>query len=115
MTDYRALIAEALEYGLGTHSVDDVIAAVESGHMQFWPAANSCAITEIVQFPQKRVLNVFAAAGDMDEIIAAMEDVAVWAREQGCDTFAASGRPGWQRVLAKHGWQTAAVLMKRGL
>ena len=66
----RGWIADALQYSGGTHTVDDVIERIMSGHLQLWPAERGCAVTEIVVYPRKKVLHVFLAAGEMDQIIA---------------------------------------------
>lgn len=111
----RQHIEAALEYSGGTHNFDDVKQAILEGRMQLWPAANSCAVTEIVEYARKKVLNVFLAAGQMDEVTDGIESVAEWGRLQGCQSMTISGRKGWTRVLDKRGFRPVFVVMEREL
>jgi hypothetical protein len=112
---YRAWIEAALEYSGGTHSFDDIAAGIASGYMQLWPTEKACAITEIVVYPQKKVLHVFLAAGDLDQITDAIGAVEGWGKAQGCESLTMNGRFGWQRVLNKRGWSPTMVIMERSL
>ena len=111
----REWIEAALEYSGGTHSYDDIMAGIESGHMQLWPAKKACAITEIVVYPQKKVLHVFLAAGDLDQIVDMIDAGAAWGIGQGCQMMTMNGRRGWLRVLSKEGWANTMTVMERRL
>lgn len=115
MDQIRKWIADALEYSGGTHTVDDVIDGIVSGHMQLWPAPRGCAVTEIVSYPRKKVLHVFLAAGEMDQIVDMLESAKDWGRQQGCDAFTIAGRKGWKRVLAKHGFNETFTVLETSL
>jgi hypothetical protein len=112
---YRGWIEAALEYSGGTHSFDDIAAGIASGHMQLWPTEKACAVTEIVVYPQKKVLHVFLAAGDLEQITNAIGAVEEWGKAQGCESLTMNGRFGWQRVLNKRGWSPTMVIMERSL
>lgn len=107
----RAWIEAALEYSGGTHSFDDIVAGLVSGKMQLWPAPDACAVTEILVYPQRKILNVFLAGGKMETLVDMQKDVLSWALAQGCDALMLSGRSGWTRALAKHGWTPLHVTM----
>ena len=111
----RKHIEAALEYSGGTHNFDDVKQAIIEGRMQLWPAPNSAAVTEIVEYARKKVLHVFLAGGDMDEVVGGIESVVNWGRGQGCQSVAISGRKGWERILDKHGFRPVLVTMERDL
>lgn len=111
----RKHIEAALEYSGGTHNFDDVKQAIIEGRMQLWPAPNSAAVTEIVEYARKKVLHVFLAGGDLAEVVDGIESVADWGRKQGCHSMTISGRKGWERVLDKHGFRPVLVTMERGL
>tara|TARA_A100000171_G_C2101690_1_gene130063 strand:+ start:201 stop:572 length:372 start_codon:yes stop_codon:yes gene_type:complete len=97
-------IEGALEYSGGTHTFKDIVDGILSQQYQFWPAERGCAITEIVVFPQKKVLHIFLAGGEMDQIVD-MDDSAVYfAKSQGCDSVTIAGRRGWKRVLSEKGY-----------
>jgi hypothetical protein len=111
----RPWIEAALEYSGGTHTFDDVVDGVTSGRMQLWPAPRGCATTEIVLYPRKKVLHVFLAGGDMDQILDMIDSAAAWGRTQDCTALTLAGRLGWQRVLDKHGFTPVLVTMERNI
>lgn len=113
INDYRELIESALAYSGGTHTFDDVVDLVATGRAQLWPAPRGVAITEIVLYPRKRVLNCFLAAGEMDQILDMVDSAIAWGKTQGCVSLTLSGRSGWQRVLDKHGFKPVFVTMER--
>jgi hypothetical protein len=65
----RPWIEDALAYSGGTHTFEDVERRILESHLQLWPAERGCAVTEIVIYPRKKVLHVFLAGGEMDQII----------------------------------------------
>ncbi len=109
----RQWIEDALAYSGGTHDFGDVVAGITSGRMQFWPAERGCAVTEIVVYPQKRVLHVFLAGGEMDQIIDMIDSAVEWSKQQGCTGMTIAGRHGWQRVLAKHGYRAVMTVLEK--
>ena len=97
-------IEAALEYSGGTHDFIDVAEGIYKGTMQLWPTPKGCIVTEIVVYPRKRMLNVFLGAGELDQILDMHQDVIQWAKLQGCEALTMTGRAGWKKPLAKHGW-----------
>lgn len=108
-------IVAALEYSGGTHLFEDIAAGIASGHMQLWPAPDGCLVTEIVVFPRKKVLNVFLGGGKLRQLTDMHDDVAAWARAQGCEAATINGRPGWQRVYRSRGWQPLHMTLTKEL
>tara|TARA_R110002153_G_scaffold53747_1_gene149613 strand:- start:732 stop:1088 length:357 start_codon:yes stop_codon:yes gene_type:complete len=118
MTDLervRPWLEGALEYSGGTHIWQDIVDNVVTGKMQLWFGEKSSAITEILCYPRKKVLHVFLAGGDMNELIDMIEDASNWGRTQGCNAITMSGRKGWQRVLDKDEWLLTSVTMGKEL
>jgi len=101
----KPYIEAALEYTGGTHDIIDIYEGLYKGTMQLWPAEKSCLVTEIINYPKMRVLNIFLGGGDLTEILAMHEDVVRWAKDQGCSALNMTGRFGWKKPLAKHGWK----------
>ena len=97
-------IEAALEYSGGTHDFIDVAEGINKGTMQLWPTPKGCIVTEIVVYPRKRMLNVFLGGGELDQILDMHQDVIQWAKAQGCTALTMTGRVGWKKPLAKHGW-----------
>ena len=111
----RKWIEDALEYSQGTHDFADIVDGLLSGHMQLWPAENSCLVTEIVVYPKKKVLHVFLAGGNLDEILDMEQSLKEWGIMQGCSNMTMAGRKGWTKVLTKSGWQPSFTVMSRGM
>ena len=101
----RKHIEAALEYTGGTHDIIDIYEGLYKGTMQLWPAKDSCLVTEIIKYPKKKVLNIFLGGGDLTEILSMHDDVISWAKQQGCTALNMTGRFGWKKPLAKHGWK----------
>ena len=105
----RPWIQAALDRSGGTHLFEDIVQAVSEGKMQFWPAPDACAITEIIVFPRKKVLHVFLAGGKLETIVDMNESAVAWAKSLGCDGMSIAGRKGWVKVLKKKGWTESFV------
>jgi len=103
----REWIGEALEYAHGTHTVADIIEGIGERKYQLWPTRKACLVTEILEYPQKKVCHVFLGAGDLEQILDMHESVIAWARQLGCSELTVSGRAGWQRALKNHNWKHA--------
>ena len=106
VTRCRQWIEAALEYSGGTHDFIDVVEGLYKGTMQLWPAEKGCIVTEIVVYPRKKMLNVFLGGGDLEQILDMHENVIEWAKAQKCEALTMTGRFGWKKPLAKHGWKT---------
>ena len=101
----RTWIEAALGYSGGTHDFIDVAEGIYKGTMQLWPTPKGCIVTEIVVYPRKKFLNVFLGGGELDQILDMHDDVIEWAKAQGCTALTMTGRFGWKKPLAKHGWK----------
>lgn len=97
-------IEAALERSGGTHNLDDVRALVATGEAQLWPGEASGLVTEVVTYPRKKVCNFWLAGGDLGELLRMVPVVERWAVEVGCKGMTVSGRSGWKKVLATHGY-----------
>ena len=100
---------KALHLAGDTHTVADVVEALEAGKMQSFWSENAMVVTQIVDHPRKRELNVFLAFGDLDEVMALQPQIAEFGRKHGCAFMVMSGRLGWQKVLPRHGWAKVGV------
>lgn len=107
----KSWIEDALKYANGTHDFKDVVDGVISGEMQLWSGERGCAVTQITIYPQKKVLHVFLAGGEMDQIIDFQESAEKFGRMNGCTAMSIAGRKGWAKVLAKHGWSEQFVVL----
>jgi len=109
----RPWIEAALEYSGGTHTFEDVKERILDGRLQLWPAERGCAVTEIVIYPQKKVLHVFLAGGEMGQIIDMIDSAVAWGKTQGCSGMTIAGRRGWEKVLAKYGYRPVMTVLEK--
>lgn len=111
----RPWIEAALEYSGGTHLFEDVVKGIKTGYMQFWPAPDGCAVTEIITFPRKKVFHIFLAGGKKGQIVDMDDSAMHFARAQGCTGMTIAGRRGWARVLLNKGWTEAFTTLQKDI
>lgn len=115
--DFVALLQEALRHGGGTHDLGDVLKMIDDGQAQFWhsPETDSCVVTEIMDYPLKRVLRLSLGAGEFKASLPTLYyPLLDWGRKQGCVEAQIWGRPGWERVLPGP-WKRTMVVCARSL
>jgi len=106
----RPFLEDALAHAHGTHEIEDVLGAIGEGRLQLWLGARCAGVTEILTFPRKRMLNLFLAGGDLDEMKALQAGLEAFARAHACDGMMFSGRlthmaqraSGWGRALSDY-------------
>ncbi len=81
----------------GTHTPEDLKLLVENGSLQCWFGAKSILLTEIINYPQKRALNLFLSGGNLDELLVIKESVEKFAKDRGCQLIFGVGRKGWEK------------------
>lgn len=86
----------------------DLILALDEGRVL------CAAIMEAIQYPNEKVGNVLALAGErgvyrehMSEITDYLEQ---WSRKHGCHKIGMVGRPGWLKFVRHRGWETQRCL-----
>lgn len=95
-------IQAALDAGGNTHSLEDVFTGLESNEYQFWHTPVAYCVTEVLDFPQKKVFNFWLAGGDVKVLMGVIEPVAcAWAESIGCvESWGyMKFRKGWDKVL----------------
>ena len=105
-------IQSALDYAHDTFNLQDIADGMARGDLQLWPGLNSAIITQIVDYPRKKVIHVFLAGGNMDEVKQLENDLSVWGKQQGCEAVTLVGRPGWTKSFLKDiGYKCTQVQM----
>lgn len=106
-------IEAALEQGGGTHTVDDVKAAVCAREARFWAGRNAALVTRREDYPRFSVLMLWLGAGDLAELCDELRPMAeAYARDTGCRKVWIAGRPGWARAV---GYEPAFAVCEREL
>lgn len=108
-----ARIKKALHYAGDYHSWDDVVEGLEKGAYQIFDNDDGAVITEIIQLPKGRYLNVWIAGGRLPGIMETVPKMEKLARAEGCKQLVAFGRRGWAKVLPKYGWKEIGVVFAR--
>lgn len=107
---YRDVIERALRYADMSHSFDHIVQGVLNGQYHFYPVSErTCIIMEVRDVPNWRFYHVFIAGGDLQEIRDYEPIIIENANRLGASKLTATGRPGFARVSAKHGWCLAHV------
>tara|TARA_Y100001937_G_scaffold69627_1_gene94962 strand:- start:166 stop:525 length:360 start_codon:yes stop_codon:yes gene_type:complete len=106
-----AWLEAALYYSNGTHTIDDVLETVQRGDAQFWHYPDAAVVTEIMDYPQKRVLRYWLAGGNLKTLLKVEPSIRHWSQLWGCVGIEIIGRKGWHRVL-KGFKQTGIILAK---
>jgi hypothetical protein len=102
-------IEAALEYSLGSFTIEDIEERIAKGHMQFWPGERCALVSEFHIFPRKKWLHVPFIGGDLEEVKAMQPALWSFAKFHGCDGLTGGGRPGWERALRDLGWRRSFV------
>jgi|TARA_R110000824_G_C14885124_1_gene643850 hypothetical protein len=110
----RGWIEGALKL-LDTHDFFDIKEGILNGRFVLWPAPDGCLVTEFIEYPKYRVLNVFLGGGKLERLVdmrPAMED---FAKKTGCKKISITGRKGWQKILNNNGGKVEAYVMAKEL
>lgn len=109
-------LKSALKYSGNTHSIEDVFVGVAQGKYQFWRKGKSVGITEVVDYPRTRQLNIFLAAGNMADMQTTLPEIEEYARQQKCKSITLLGRKGWAKSFLKdEGYAAPAQLLVKDL
>ena len=112
----KGYLEAALAKAGDEYTIDDVLKDIEHDHAIFYPVKNGAAIFRIALYPQKRILRLWLAGGEMDaNLNAVLEAAEFHAREHDCAGIEIGGRKGWERVLKPHGYEYRCVVLKKDL
>ena len=114
-TARQKYIEDALEYARGTHTIEDIWDGVVTGQFQFWPGDKSAIITEVQIYPQKKVMHIFLAGGELNELLEMEKSVRAFAKTIGCNSMSISGRRGWLRIFERDGWDEICTTIAKEL
>jgi hypothetical protein len=100
----RGWIEAALPYAGGTHTIEDIKAAIDAGHMLLLAGERSAFVIEVITYPQMKALHIFLAGGDLTELKSADAQMDDLARLNGCSRITLAGRRGFIRALNDLGY-----------
>jgi hypothetical protein len=112
---FKVQVEEMLvKYG-GFYEFDDIVELVRGGKMQSFSRGESWIVTQICEFPRKRVLDVVFVVGNLDELKEMVTDVIGFARESGAEFMMATGRRGFIEHALGDDWTLAGHFYVRDL
>jgi hypothetical protein len=94
----QKILEPALEYD-NTYNIQDVADCIADGSMQLWPTNNSAVVTQVQNFPRMKVLHIFLAGGNLDELETLTPHIQKFAEDMGCRKITLTGRKGWSRTF----------------
>ena len=103
---------KAAEYTYGRYSPSDLYDMVKDGDHQLWVVYDGSdfkgtVLTNVMNYPQRRVLCMgFCGGTELKDWKTPMLDLLKrYAKDMGCDSIEAFGRPGWANVFKNDGYQ----------
>lgn len=109
----RTHILPALEHCGGTHTEEDVLAGLLVNAYQLWPGQRSAIVTEVRQYPRKKVLHFWLIGGDLDEVKSMEAPIIEYGKSIGCEAATGSGRRGWEKAMPH--WKFQCVTIARDI
>lgn len=97
----------------GTHELEDIKRLIYEGKAQLFQNKKALFITEILNFPKKKVLNAWLTAGSMDGVHELTPIIEEFGRMKGCTEIQMTGRKGWMRILKNAEFKN--IVLKRSL
>ena len=98
-------IEDALASGDWVMDIDDVLADIAKGQMQWWPGEDCAAVTQIVNYPKSKALRLVLGGGNLEQLLEIEKTLVIWAISKGCDRAEIAGRIGWGRVFRDRGYK----------
>lgn len=109
-----AELDRVLEKFGGFWSVEDILDNIEKGTMQSFAEGDTWVITQVFDFPRKKVLDITLVYGDLAEARELESKVEEYGRSIGAELITATGRLGWTKEL--HGdWKILGAVYIRGI
>lgn len=106
-------MVDALHQAGNTHHLDDVMRALREGEARLFERDGSLIVAQILHHPRRSVLEIWVAAGVMDDMLSLLPEVEAWGREHRATLAQVIGRRGWQPVAEQHGYAATATIYRK--
>jgi hypothetical protein len=116
ITDKKMLlkVKRALRQNDDLYDLYDIETALSTGEMQSHTADDTWVVTQVFDYPRKRVVNVLFVVGDLGGAYKTDAVVENWARNIGATVMTATGRDGWEKHLGP-GWMKVGTVYSKDL
>jgi len=95
------------EYG-GFYTVEDILQLIQEGKMQSFAKGDTWVVTQVNEFPRKKVLDIVFVVGDMEDLHELEPQLEAFKQEIGAEMMTSMGRMGWLRKAFK-GWEARSI------
>jgi hypothetical protein len=114
---YHRRLARVLDRMGGAYLVSDILAAIAEGKMQSFAEGDTWAITQVIDYPRVRALEILAVVGEHEQFRKLHERILQYARDNDIGLVQAYGRRGWLPDANANGWKvrTTSYLYQREL
>lgn len=120
--DVKDYLQQALDKAAGEYDLVDVWRLLDDRKAQLWVLYEEpdvilgACVTEIVEYPRKKVVNLWLAAGTaMDIWFEHMSFLEAWARRNNAQSVRWMGRKGFEKLSAPHGFKTKYIVIEKEL
>jgi hypothetical protein len=113
--EFRPAFAEALDPRL--YNIEHLDRILTERWAAFFCSENAAIVAGIKTFPTgAQALDIVIATGPQAELVNELyPDVEAWGRERGCTIAIIESRPGWAKVMKRHGYETFQVSIAKDL
>jgi len=105
---------KALRLGGDLYNLYDIGRELRCGKMQGHVENDTWAITQVQDYPRKRVVDIFTVVGNMEGSLLLEQKITEWATELGADMITSAGRDGWWNFRTP-GWKKMGTLYSKEL
>tara|TARA_R110000796_G_scaffold69839_1_gene159018 strand:- start:4330 stop:4722 length:393 start_codon:yes stop_codon:yes gene_type:complete len=107
----KPLIKAALKH-TDCYNLKDVEEGIKNGVFHLWVGEKSAMITEIIEYPQLRAINLLFCGGDYKELQSMLPSIEQFGKHFGCKRLYGGGRKGWLRKLKPLGFVQEYMIRK---
>ena len=107
---YIVAAAQRLKQGF---SGSDILEMILEKDVHLIVGEKSAMVVEGIQTPRLRILHIWVAGGDLNELTAAEKQFSSEWKKIGFDRISITGRSGWKRVLPSY--EETAILLSKEL
>jgi hypothetical protein len=118
--EVEPLLAKSISTAHGRYTMDDILREVVNFHQHLWIVFDEKEIiaaltTRFMDYPRKRILAGQFLGGTRimrwrDDMLVTLEK---WAKDNNCTGLEMTGRNGFEKVLAPHGWTPEYVVFEK--
>lgn len=103
--EVRPLLQTAIDQTAGEYDLDTIWDGLAKEDLLLWTGPGFAAITEVVNYPKRRMVIVHLASGDIDALKEADGQLVKFAQIVEADAIKIIGRRGWVRALQDLGYR----------